>query len=259
MASASEPVAPPESGVWISEIFASFQGEGSRAGQRHLFVRLAGCNIRCRWCDTPDSLVKVPSCRIDYPNGESAVVANPVSAGALAAVVERCVAEDPSIAMLALTGGEPMVQGNFLAKWLASSPPPRPCLLETNAVLAGPALDAVLPHISLVSADVKLPSNSGEGELWDRHRSFLAACSGTETYVKMPVDAGTSEADVERAAALVAEVAPAATLYVQPVSDPDSNRWTIAMPRLGELAALAATHVRDVRVLPQIHKLVGVR
>jgi 7-carboxy-7-deazaguanine synthase len=244
--------------AYLSEIFASFQGEGSRAGQRHLFVRFAGCNIRCRWCDTPDSLVKVPSCRVDYPGGETEELSNPISAERLAAIVSRCIAEDPSIAMIAITGGEPMVQGAFLAAWLGAHAPEVPCLLETNAMLTS-SLAAVLRGIAVVSADVKLPSNTGEAELWDRHRAFLEACRGTETYVKMPVDSGTDPAEVERAARLVAEAAPGATLFVQPVSDPQTNLWQIDMKRLGELAAIAAASVRDTRVLPQIHKLVGVR
>ncbi len=37
----------------VSEIFLSIQGEGTRVGRPCAFVRLAGCNLRCRWCDTP--------------------------------------------------------------------------------------------------------------------------------------------------------------------------------------------------------------
>src|SRR5688572_33012587 len=37
----------------ISEIFYSIQGEGRLLGIPSMFVRTSGCNLRCRWCDTP--------------------------------------------------------------------------------------------------------------------------------------------------------------------------------------------------------------
>jgi 7-carboxy-7-deazaguanine synthase len=38
--------------MYITEIFNSIQGEGTRAGLPCIFVRLTGCNLRCTWCDT---------------------------------------------------------------------------------------------------------------------------------------------------------------------------------------------------------------
>jgi len=50
------PRRPPEKGdgteLWVQEVFLSIQGEGPYAGERAVFVRLAGCNLACTWCDT---------------------------------------------------------------------------------------------------------------------------------------------------------------------------------------------------------------
>ena len=37
----------------IAEIFRSIQGEGRLTGTESVFVRASGCNLRCRYCDTP--------------------------------------------------------------------------------------------------------------------------------------------------------------------------------------------------------------
>ena len=38
--------------IKLVNMFYSFQGEGKTIGQPRLFIRLAGCNLRCKWCDT---------------------------------------------------------------------------------------------------------------------------------------------------------------------------------------------------------------
>ncbi len=58
------PLAPISLG--ITEIYASIQGESSHAGRPCIFVRLAGCPLRCRWCDTEYSFTageKLSVCR----------------------------------------------------------------------------------------------------------------------------------------------------------------------------------------------------
>jgi len=243
---------------WLSELFVSYQGEGARAGEKHLFVRFAGCNIRCVYCDTPDSLVRVPECEIAWPDGSVERRPNPLSAGALSDVVQRFCAADPHIAMLALTGGEPMVQHAFLKEWLSACPPPRPCLLETNAIVTA-GLEAVLPYVTVVSADIKLPSNSGERPLWEEHRHFLAACRDTDVYVKVPVDERTDADEVRRAALLVRETVPHATLFVQPITSPCDMAWKTTPQRLLELVGWAQREMPSTKLRPQLHKLMGLR
>lgn len=40
----------------VSEVFTSIQGEGTRVGSPCFFIRLQGCELRCKWCDTPYAL-----------------------------------------------------------------------------------------------------------------------------------------------------------------------------------------------------------
>jgi 7-carboxy-7-deazaguanine synthase len=76
--------------VRISEIFHSVQGEGLLLGVPSVFVRTSGCNLRCRWCDTPYASWN--------PEGEEMT---------LEEIVHRVTAYDcPHVV---ITGGEPMV------------------------------------------------------------------------------------------------------------------------------------------------------
>src|SRR5215467_6749298 len=98
----------------VSEIFVSFQGEGLHAGRRQLFVRFGGCPLRCRYCDTPESLVPVPECRVLGPDGERRL-ANPLGLDSLADEVRALAAVSPALHAVAVTGGEPLAQVDFLA------------------------------------------------------------------------------------------------------------------------------------------------
>ena len=76
--------------VPVSESFVSIQGEGKLTGVPSWFLRLAGCNLRCTWCDTPYASWNPES--VKRTIGE--VVAEAVASGVRHAV---------------LTGGEPMI------------------------------------------------------------------------------------------------------------------------------------------------------
>jgi organic radical activating enzyme len=242
----------------VSEIFVSFQGEGPHAGRRHLFVRLGGCPLRCRYCDTPESLVLTPQCRILEPDGVRPL-ANPLSAADVEREVRRLAALAPPLHAIAVTGGEPLLQADFLVSWLEARDAPPPVLLETAGILPE-RLRRVLPWVRWVSLDFKCPSNTGEPARWDEHeacvRETLAA--GRELYVKMPVDDDTCGDEVVRGARLLAAVAPAVPLLLTPLTEPGGSRLTAGRATLDRLHAAASRVHGDVRVLPQMHKVLGV-
>lgn len=243
-------------GATVSEIFVSLQGEGAHAGRRHLFVRFAGCPLRCRWCDTPESLVPVARCRVHGPDG-TGVLENPVATGLLEATVAHLEQVAPPLHALAVTGGEPLAQVDALVAWLAMRRSDLPVLLETAGIRPD-RLRRVLPWVAIASLDLKCPSNSGERPLWDEHEACIAAAveAGAETYVKMPVDRATSEDDVVRGMRLAA--AWHVPAFLTPIVDPGAADVPVDTAVLDRLHAVA-THVhRDVRVLPQLHKVLGV-
>ncbi len=242
----------------VSELFVSFQGEGVHAGRRQLFVRLGGCPLRCRYCDEPESLVPVPECRILGPDGIRRRP-NPFTPAELGAEVGALTAMAPPLHAIAVTGGEPLAQTDFLVAWLGCRPGALPVLLETAGILPA-RLARLLPRVAIVSFDVKCPSNTGERARWDEHEACFRAASaaGREVYVKMPVDEGTVPEEVERGAKLVAAAAPGAPLFLTPLTEPTTPRLAIGAGTLEHLHALASRFHPDVRVLPQLHKVLGI-
>ncbi len=239
---------------FLSEAFVSFQGEGAEVGRRHLFVRFAGCPLRCRYCDTPASLVPTKSF-VAHAAGYEETLDNPLSPAALLESVGKLLSSQGStVDGTAFTGGEPLSQAPFLAALLGSGDLPRPYLLESSGTQPE-ALSRVLPIVDIVSMDIKLPSNSGETAFWDVHERFLEM-SADKVYVKMLVDDGTAFDDVERASRMVAAAGPDIAVYLQPISSP--NQMVVIDPvRLGGFFRTAREWVKEVRVVPQIHKMLG--
>ena len=240
---------------YLSEIFVSFQGEGAHVGRRHLFVRLAGCNLRCRYCDTPDSLERTRVCTVwDGVTPEQRD--NPITTDDLGSIIRQLVDRDQPIDALALTGGEPLMQSDFIASTLSTQNVGVPVLLETNGVLPSRLVE-VLPFIDIVSMDIKLPSNTGESQFWEEHQKFLDIGRSKEIYVKVVVDQATEPSEVSRAFELVACCAPDAPAFLQPMT-PIGSDQPITAEKLAEFYRIARNHLESVRVLPQTHKAIGI-
>jgi 7-carboxy-7-deazaguanine synthase len=120
----------------ISEIFCSIQGESTYAGLPCVFVRLAACDLRCRWCDTSYA----------YTGGTTMSVED-----VCAAVVRT------GCRLVEITGGEPLLQEDVYALMSGLVQTGHTVLLETGGHVA---IDNV-PAGVLRIIDVKCP---GSGE-----------------------------------------------------------------------------------------------
>jgi len=133
--------------VSISEMFFSVQGESTYCGLPCFFVRLAGCNMRCRYCDTTYT----------YEGGTETPIEE---------IVRR--AKESQAAIVEITGGEPLLQEGFhsLAEALRDETKV-PVLVETNG-----SIDiSIIPEAVIAVMDIKCP---GSGECTDKYLGNIA-------------------------------------------------------------------------------------
>ena len=246
--------------VLVSEVFSAIQGEGAHVGRRQVFLRLAGCNIRCTYCDQPEALELRPGpCRVELTPGRRdwQTLASPLPAPAVVRAVERLYRAAPHHSV-SVTGGEPLAQSGRLAGLL-------PLLaarghrihLETNGTLVA-GLRRVVRWVDEVSMDLKLPSVDGQDVDPETQRRFLeVAAAGAEVAVKIVVGPVTDPAELEAAVRTVAETAPGAAVFIQPVTPFGSASRAPSPADVLAWQELALGVHPDVRVVPQTHKLIG--
>lgn len=136
----------PDRSFKVSEIFQSVQGEGPSAGLPCIFVRLATCNLRCSWCDTRYSW--------DFANYD---YATEVTAWSVEALHERIVESGET--RLVITGGEPLIQQDLLARLCQLLPVELRIEVETNGTLV--PNESLCARVDQWNVSPKL-SNSGE-------------------------------------------------------------------------------------------------
>ena len=242
---------------YVQEIFGSFQGEGPYVGERHAFVRLCCCNLNCLYCDTPASRVKQPAAYIEQsPGGNIITLSNPLTPTEVADAIKAQVIRPDFISAVSITGGEPLEQVEFVEGILLELKGAYKILLETNGTLAEP-FRRIRDLVDIVSMDIKLPSVSGMGELWDAHAVFLDLCKDKELVVKVVAGPDTPPDEISLAAGMVAEKTPGSVFVIQPVTygklPETGSDWLLG------LYSEANKFLERVRVIPQVHKLLKVR
>ena len=239
----------------LVEIFSGVQGEGVHVGARQIFVRLAGCNLACTYCDTPESRQPALWAKVETRAGgrDFRMISNPVSADSVAGLIERLDAERYHHS-ISLTGGEPLLWTQFITE-LASLCGGRKIYLETNGTLPA-QLREVISLVHVVAMDIKLKSAAGRGVEPSVVREFLQIASERDVFVKVVVSAQTTADELAEAAQIVAQVGKSIPLVIQPVT-PTNGIEPPDEESLLELQRLALAQLEDVRVIPQVHKLMG--
>ncbi len=216
----------------VAAVFKSIQGEAKYVGALQVFVRFFGCNLNCSFCDT-----KLKKFRV-------------YSVEELKKKVDAF-----KIKFVSCTGGEPLCQAEFLKRFL-------PLLkkdgyriyLETNATLYR-SLKGLLEFIDIVSFDIKLKSSTGEKNLWKVHEKFFSLAKEKEIFFKTVITPFTSFDDIKRLRDFMKDKKEY-LLYLQPDTRRLSKKLLEKVMCFQEYLLKASF---CVRVLPQVHKLLGIR
>ena len=224
---------------YIREVFTSIQGEGIKVGQRMTFVRFSGCNLKCKYCDTTEAQVMEGPLYYRAQKFE-----NPVAVDFFLDKLDE--------STIAITGGEPLLQVEFLQELLDRLKASGGSLyLDTNGSLPE-HLDRVVNYFETVCLDFKIPSATGFEALWPQHEKSLAIAAGKEVFVKAVVDGNLVPEELDTVCSIVARIDKSIPLVIQPVFGKD-------MPDLLSLQRRAMNVLDDVRVIPQIHKYLNIR
>jgi 7-carboxy-7-deazaguanine synthase len=135
----------------INEIFHSIQGETTRAGFPSVLIRLTGCNLRCRYCDTAYA----------WTDGRD------ISIDEIISVVERYQAADH----ITVTGGEPLLQENSIHLMERLVRAGYDIQVETNGSISTRDVPPVIRKI----VDVKTPSSGEENSFLFENLDYLGS------------------------------------------------------------------------------------
>ena len=225
----------------ISEVFHSIQGEGKYTGREQVFVRFFECNMHCVWCDTPISIGDTTRHYKEYS-------------------LEELFAEIkdlwPGCHSVSLTGGEPLMQKDFIKELLPSlKKEGMLSYLETNGIF-DQHLAEIIADVDIIAMDFKLPSSTKCRPYWEEHAAFLRIARQKEVFIKAVISSDTQQEDITRSVELVAGIDPNIPLILQPNY---FQRQNGAMDRCLDYQDYCRQYLTDVKVMSQMHKVWKIR
>ena len=236
----------------LSEIFTSIEGEGALFGTKTMFVRLAGCPLNCHWCDTQYA--------IPMDSGDihaTSRVKEMISSGL-----------QENTYKVNFTGGEPLAQHEAvieLAKFVKEEKKGVKTYLE-SACYDSMRFAKVLPYIDICKIEFKMRDAravDGDNQYNNLRKNEMecleiAIDADKMPYIKVVV---TNATDIGEFADLVKQVFKVANgkniagFIIQPSNSKDEP----VLERLFAFYDAVYPFYDQVRVVPQLHKIIGAR
>ena len=211
----------------ITEIFVLIQGEGLNIGEKHLFIRLLGCNLKCKYCDT------------NILDDKKTVT---LTKSALFDEIKHYSANT-----ISFTGGEPLLQSEFLKDFLSENKKSlkKKIYLETNGSLPYNLRD-VIEYIDVVAMDIKLESAAGQKNDFSVNDEFLLVARDSEVFAKVVFDENITDKEILEIANL--GIKHGIEIILQPKMPISKN-----LDMTGIFQKLYKKYSR-IRLIPQVHK-----
>lgn len=238
----------------LCEVFTSIQGEGLFAGRRQLFVRFACCNLDCVYCDTKYARKQGVDARFENTpcSGTFYSERNPTPPFRLNDYIDLCFNLDSSIHSISFTGGEPLVQLEFVDFFMNTYKKDRKYHLETNGTLPA-ALENVVDRFDFISMDMKI-NYFGEPGFPETQAQFLKIAIRKPLQVKVVVEENTDPEFFARAVDTAAQISNDIPFIIQP----ETGR-KVKPALLLALQKSASGKLKHVLVIPQMHPCLGIK
>lgn len=234
----------------VSEIFTSIEGEGIFVGKKTMFIRLSGCHLKCRWCDTKYALPLDSG--TDYQIDE---------------IKDLIIKElRPFTYKVNFTGGEPLLQIEAvtqLADFIK-----RHTNLKTyieSSCFDSELFSKILPYMDICKAEFKtedskvVKDEDYDNLLINEIRCLeLAVQNSKTTYIKIVVTNSTKLDSFKNLVYNISKkIKPSDIMgfIIQPsdiIDQPTVNK-------LLDIYDIVQPMFPEVRIIPQLHKVIGAR
>ena len=235
--------------VRLSEIFTSVEGEGVYFGTKTMFVRLAGCHLKCFWCDTPYAL--------SMKDGQEYEISEVVK------MIDDNLLQNTY--KVNFTGGEPLLQ--HIAVYEMAKHVKHKGLLTyiESSCFDSERFKEILPSIDICKVEFKL--SDSEAVDAEHYRNLLeneltcleeAIKEKKATYIKVVVSSQSNKKEFEELTKMIFNKIKSVDIegfIIQPVY----GQCEPALDQLFQFYDIVYPHYKQVRIVPQLQKVIGVR
>ena len=219
--------------TYVKEIFTSVQGEGLYVGEMQIFVRFCRCNLCCRYCDTK------------FKKDKNTILYTP----------DRLAEEllHNEVRSVSLTGGEPLLEVDFLKDFLPLIKKQKKINLETNSTLAG-ELSQIIDYIDVVAADIKLQSATKQKNQFLINDEFFDIARKKDCFIKVVFDENIEKEEIIQVVKIAKKYE--LPVVIQPMMN--KNRFSSNISKLIEIFDIFYKVYPNTRLIPQTHKFLNV-